>query len=804
LSFDGSNSYDPDNAIVNYSWDFGDGTNGAGMYPSHSYDEPGNYTVTLIVKDSDGFSNTSVSYSIITTKSKQTPGFEIICLIIAIGLFLLWTRKRKKNTWSKHGVIFIVAIIILSGISGFKSVLADDNSKYSTIGTGVSHEYNGIPFEIYAIDGFSVYHIVNDTIDQTKYISTYNFPYKVDKIHFIIQGAYALHVPNNVIVGNINAYYSDGSSQESLNLISGVNIAEWAYDRAENQELLKHSKIQSAYSFKTYVDSSYSYFGHFFYVSLDVDDSKSLSKLELILYEDAHPDPDWYKIDIHAITLEDDGKLSPIANAGDDISVLPDDVVDFIGIGEDTDGYIEKFEWDFDGDGTWDWTSGIHGITVHQYPSVGLYTAKFRVTDDDDLSHTDTRIVEVCESTIDLHIFNLDDDDMDIAIYVDDRDTLWNTTKVLGSGKTLFTPGILISVEPGTHDIFINYTDPDLGSNDNFVTADVNYGEQKRADLYTIRCDKSDSNYDHYARKIENEDIIRHSFIFPPEKVELLANDTNYSDFIAGKIIEDIDKVQGKFFYSDLGVQLGKFIAEDWISDDLSSSAPDLKNTNETYQYGTYELDVSTSQTLQIGISVLDFAAMVWRSAKAPPELKKFLGVASSIACTIDFFGDRVDEWKYDDDIDVDIIKFANDVEPLIELALDCQLDVGKTIIINIAKEAIEFTRPEELVIKLDGATLNQADDYDDIMDPTNEDISEYFVNGINEEGAQIIVSIPSFSEHAITIMHSDFEEEYNTKYKPKVGEEEENKKGIPGFEFIFIVCALAFILYLRRKKQKL
>lgn len=55
--FDGSRSYDPDGYIASYAWDFGDGTTGWGIAPTHTYLASGTYIATLYVTDSNGTEN---------------------------------------------------------------------------------------------------------------------------------------------------------------------------------------------------------------------------------------------------------------------------------------------------------------------------------------------------------------------------------------------------------------------------------------------------------------------------------------------------------------------------------------------------------------------------------------------------------------------------------------------------------------------------------------------------------------------------------------------------------------------------
>ena len=92
ITFDASNStlgwcaqtqrFSP---IVNYTWNFGDGTENTTTSPAttHSYSEPDNYTITLLILDADGRSDTAsalLEILNITIKSYDVNGDGIIDL----------------------------------------------------------------------------------------------------------------------------------------------------------------------------------------------------------------------------------------------------------------------------------------------------------------------------------------------------------------------------------------------------------------------------------------------------------------------------------------------------------------------------------------------------------------------------------------------------------------------------------------------------------------------------------------------------------------------------------------------------
>jgi len=97
---------------------------------------------------------------------------------------------------------------------------------------------------------------------------------------------------------------------------------------------------------------------------------------------------------------------TPVASANyvhwNDDTILKDKVttgekVNFQGVGNDEDGKIVLYEWDFNGDGEFDWSSGDNGITTFIYNIEGNYEAVLRVTDNDGFTDTDSRLITVSE-----------------------------------------------------------------------------------------------------------------------------------------------------------------------------------------------------------------------------------------------------------------------------------------------------------------------------------------------------------------------------------------------------------------------
>ena len=66
VTFDGSGSSDSDGTVVSYTWQFGDGSTGTGVTPTHAYSGAGTFVVSLTVTDDGGATSTAYTTASIT------------------------------------------------------------------------------------------------------------------------------------------------------------------------------------------------------------------------------------------------------------------------------------------------------------------------------------------------------------------------------------------------------------------------------------------------------------------------------------------------------------------------------------------------------------------------------------------------------------------------------------------------------------------------------------------------------------------------------------------------------------------
>ena len=74
----------------------------------------------------------------------------------------------------------------------------------------------------------------------------------------------------------------------------------------------------------------------------------------------------------------------------------------------------------------------------------------------------------------------------------------------------------------------------------------------------------------------------------------------------------------------------------------------------------------------------------------------------------------------------------------------------GKTIAINVDQDMFDING--NIDIKYDGENVKIADDIYDILNPNDDGSHSEYLITIGAEGIKLLISIPHFSEHTITI----------------------------------------------------
>ena len=101
VTFDGSTSHDPDGAVTAWAWSFGDGTFGTGPTITHVYSEPGFYTASLTVTDSDGLTNTTTVTTTVQGRAPEAPTNLTATALSRTSIRLTWTN----GTVSQSGIM---------------------------------------------------------------------------------------------------------------------------------------------------------------------------------------------------------------------------------------------------------------------------------------------------------------------------------------------------------------------------------------------------------------------------------------------------------------------------------------------------------------------------------------------------------------------------------------------------------------------------------------------------------------------------------------------------------------------------
>lgn len=119
-----------------------------------------------------------------------------------------------------------------------------------------------------------------------------------------------------------------------------------------------------------------------------------------------------------------------------------------------------------------------------------------------------------------------------------------------------------------------------------------------------------------------------------------------------------------------------------------------------------------------------------------------------------------------------------------VTLEVSSDLPEGKTVLITISKDILDVVGSRDIRILFDGAEIQQASNYQDVMDPTNDGGKAEYLLLVGADEVQALVSVPKFSTHEITV----------SKVSSVVG--------TPGFAGIFGVLSMAAAVWMLARRK--
>jgi len=93
ITFDASESEDPDSDIEEYRWEFGDGTTANGEVVEHSYKEAGTYNVSLTINDGEKTDETEMKMTIHQRTALDGFGIGVAVVAVVVAAFVVGRRR---------------------------------------------------------------------------------------------------------------------------------------------------------------------------------------------------------------------------------------------------------------------------------------------------------------------------------------------------------------------------------------------------------------------------------------------------------------------------------------------------------------------------------------------------------------------------------------------------------------------------------------------------------------------------------------------------------------------------------------
>ncbi len=417
VEFNASTSYDPNDPIKSYTWDFGDGTTGTGQIISHEYDWYGHYNVTLFVTSNQTAANVTYLVKVDPPLPNQIFLEDFnggkIDTETWINRGAQWWTTKGHDWWSNvpgHDVEYnryseIHTTHSEPGWCELEMKKPLDLSSYETVyfdmwfyvSREVDGKWEGLHCEVY--DGsswhgyWSVTSVIPNILNRWYHIEKWKLPEKFCtsqfKLRFWVlssnlhknihtddilltgipkEGNNSLPQPNFSFTPE-QPSISERVSFTDLSTDSDGTVENWYWEFGDGSISHEQNPTYHYEESDTYV------------ITLSVADNKeAVSSIQKPI----------------SVKSNDPDNVAPIADGNGPYLAYVGQSIHFNATASyDPDGDIRLYEWDYENDGIYDEWSVDSAWLNHSYTTPGNYTAVIRVTDSDGTRSTDTMNVTI-------------------------------------------------------------------------------------------------------------------------------------------------------------------------------------------------------------------------------------------------------------------------------------------------------------------------------------------------------------------------------------------------------------------------
>jgi len=410
VTFNASASYDPDGVIVEYFWDFGDGTNATGVVVEHSYADNSNYTISLVVTDNDGAVSSVASIKTVLNRPPIAVFTESADTVF-IGQTISFNASDSYDVdgsiveyfWDFGDGFNITGVVAehtyeINGTYTVTLTVTDDDGATSSASSTKTILWNEPPIASFTESATTVF--TGESI-------TFNASASYDPDGSIVSFFWDFGDGTNgtgVIINH--SYLDDGVYTVTLTVTDNRDaIGRASADKNVLNRLPVAIFTESAETVYTGTsisfDASLSYDSDGVIISYHWDFGDG-SNATGVLVDHAYVDDGNYSVTL--TVTDDDGAISSTSSTK--IVLNRDPVASFTYSPEfpiagemvtfnasasyDLDGYIVNYTWNF-GDGNI--TVSTSPVIIHAYAMEGNYTVTLTVIDDDDAASVTEGIV---------------------------------------------------------------------------------------------------------------------------------------------------------------------------------------------------------------------------------------------------------------------------------------------------------------------------------------------------------------------------------------------------------------------------